>query len=540
MPFKFTRLLGKCLLLAATIFEVLLLAACGGGGSGSAAAPTATAQGATAVYFTDDFSATYDAVWLSISRVTVVSPTAETELAAFAPAKLVNLPTLRRTGALIATATIPADATAVRVYVGTQAKLQQLDGTLLAVTLSAPTGYLEFKLEGWSAGSGALALDFDLPRFTLQGSTLTPATRLADSKDYSGWNQRYAEVEGTVAQVTATSLVVDTRSLGQRSFVLDANTTFVSSRSPAWTPTVGDRVEIKSAVAGQGATGLQFTARTVKDQTGSATNGLTKVEGIVTTVAGTQVTATVDHSQNSSLLGSVTFDIATATFKRGTVAAVQPGVRVEAYLTQAGTAWTAKVIEIEGAAKPDTGEHNQQSYAEVKGQIVSVAGSTVVVKALYSERIPGLKAGTNITIDLAAASFDAGALSCLAAGLPIEIKGSVNSAGALTPIEASVGGACAAAYPAADGGQSGHQDAPVTSGMVDTEGSVTAVRAGEFDMVVIDLENAAMVSTSLTVRYDSTTVFRHLTASTIAVGSLLEVKGDLKAGVIAATKIELR
>lgn len=70
--FKFTRPLGQRLILAAAISDVLLLAACGG----SAAAPTATAQGATAVYFTDDFSATCDAVWLSVSRPAPSTPSA--------------------------------------------------------------------------------------------------------------------------------------------------------------------------------------------------------------------------------------------------------------------------------------------------------------------------------------------------------------------------------------------------------------------------------------------------------------------------------
>ena len=109
----------------------------------------------------------------------------------------------------------------------------------------------------------------------------------------------------------------------------------------------------------------------------------------------------------------------------------------------------------------------------------------------------------------------------------------------LKPIEVSVGGACAAAYPAVDGGQSGHQDVAVTSGTVDTEGSVTAVRTGEFDIAVFDLENTSMLSTKLTVRYSSTTVFRQTTAQAIVVGTFLEVKGDLKDGVISATKVEL-
>ena len=42
-----------------------------------------------------------------------MSPSAETELAAFAPAKLINLPTLRRTGALIAAANIDPRAVGI-------------------------------------------------------------------------------------------------------------------------------------------------------------------------------------------------------------------------------------------------------------------------------------------------------------------------------------------------------------------------------------------------------------------------------------------
>jgi hypothetical protein len=527
--------------LVAAASIALLLAACGGGGSGptTGATPPTTARAATAVYFTDDFSTDYDAVWLSISRVTVVSPAAETELAAYSPAKLVNLPTLRRAGALVAAATIPAEATAVRIYVGTQAKLQKPDGTLMDVALAAPSGYLEFKLEGWNASTGVLALDFDLPRFQLQGNTLTPATRVATSNDYAGWNHRGTEIEGTVVQFSATSLVLDTRTMGRRTITLDGNTTFVSTRSGTWTPAVGDAVEVKASVAGQGADALQLTALVVEDHSAAASSGAVKVEGVVTAVIGSVVTASIDHSENSTALGTLNFDIAGATFKRGNVASVSVGVRIEAYLTQSGTAWTAKIVEIEGAAKSG-GESRLHDYAELQGRITSVAGTTVVVQVIHQEHTPGVTAGASVTIDVAGARFDSGAASCMAAGLPIEIKGSVSTAGVLQPVEVSVGGACAAAYPALDGGQSGHQDAPTTSGSIDTEGSITALRSGEFDITVFDLDEKALAATSLTVRYNSSTLFQGVTPATLAVGGFVEVKGDLSNGILTATKVQLR
>lgn len=128
----------------------------------------------------------------------------------------------------------------------------------------------------------------------------------------------------------------------------------------------------------------------------------------------------------------------------------------------------------------------------------------MVVKVLVAKQIPGLKPATDLSVDIGTAASDAGAIRCLAAGLPIEIKGSVDAAGVLKPIEVSVGGAWAPAYPGADGGQSGHKDAAVTSGTVDTVGTVTAVRTGEFDIAVFDLENTSLLSTKLTVRYSNT------------------------------------
>lgn len=515
----------------------LTLSACGGGGGSSAPAATETTKMATAVYFTDDVSADYDAVWITVSRVTVVNPAGETQIAAFSPGKLLNLSTLRSSGALFASAAIPVDATSVRVYVGTPARLQKLDGSMLDVSLSAPSGYLEFKLDGWNSASGALALDFDLPRFTLQGTTLIPATRIASNDDFSRWNQRYAEVEGTVTQVSTTSMTVSTGNLGQRVFVLDGNTTFVSRRSTSWTPAVGDQVEVVSSVTGQGATGLQFTARAVKDETGGAANSVWEVEGRVTAINGTNVTVTIARSDNPGATGSVTFDIAQASFKRGSAAAIVPGVRVEAYLVQQGSAWTASAIEIEGAAKP--GASTSMAYVEVRGRIVSATGSTVVVATIYTERYPGLTPGQQITVNLAGAIFDRGAVSCLVAGAPIEIKGYLDAGGVLQPVKADVEGACADDYPVSGVTPPGVPSTPTVAVSAEAKGTVAALRSGEFDMNVFHIEYDGPRLTTVTVRYGATTVFKNVSPSTLATGTFVDVKGSFKDGVITATKVEL-
>lgn len=520
-----------------------LLSACGGGG-GSGSSPGAGTS-LTAVYFTDDFSAEYDAVWISVSRVTAVSPSGETQLAQFEPAQLVNLPTLRRTGALMATAQVPRDATAVRVYVGGSAQLQQLDGSMLTASLAAPGGYLEFRLEGWNTASGALALDFDLPRFTLQNGVLTAATRIASKDDYAGWNQRYAESEGTVTAASATSLTVDTRHHGQRSFVIDANTTFVSARSATWTPAVGDRVEITSLVSGQG-TELQFTARTVKDETDSESQLADKVEGVVTALSTldgvTRVTANIRRSKMAGVQGEIAFDVNAATrFKRGSADLLAVGVEVEAYLVPQGSGWVAAAVEIEGAARtgPSAPPSVSQGFVELKGRVTSVSGTALTLQATHTERLPGVAVGESVTLDIANAYFERGSVACLVAGSAVEVKGYLDAAGLLQPVRLEVEGACSSAYPTT--GVSPPTSPPSSGAAVfaEVKGTVTAVRSGEFDLDVFRIESSGGGSpTSVTVVHGPATIFREVNPDTLAAGNFLEIKGSLLGTVLTASKIE--
>ncbi|GAB4038273.1 MAG: hypothetical protein Fur0014_06890 [Rubrivivax sp.] len=513
------------------------LVACGGGGGSE---PKATVQKATALYFTDDFAAEHDAVWVTVGKVTAVTPAGEVDVLRFDPPQLINVPMLKRTGALMGTPTIPADATALRVHVGSTARLQQLDGSLRDVTLAAPGGYVEVPIEGWKRDSGVLTLDFDLPRFVLQGDTLTPAVRMAGNDDYSGWNDRYAEVKGTVVSVSPDSLVVNTQHHGQQVMAIDANTVFISSGSATWRPVPGDTVEVHSAVGGQGVDGLQFTARSIEHKSPSPSAGLSKVEGRVTAVVGTLVTADIRASKHAAAVGPLTFDIAGAMFKRGSAAMVVPGVEIEAYLVQQGSAWAASVVEVEGAAKAADGSQgsHDHAYAEVKGRVVSHSGNALTLTADHVERLPGVTRGEQLSLDIGAAYFKKGAASCLVADAPVEVKGYVDAAGGFVPVQLKLEGACASAYPV-PGVVAPGAVPPVTGAVfVEVKGTVTAVRAGEFDMSVYKIEYAGVALSSVTVRYDATTVFKEMTGPQLAPGQFLEVKGALSDGVIVAAKIE--
>lgn len=518
-----------------------VLVACGGGGSEGLEAPLTLAGGRpmTALYFTDDFSARYDAVWIGVTRVAAIGPSGETELAAYTPARPFNLPALREAGVLVANVALPADTTSVRVYVQPQAQLQQLDGNLLDVALRAPNGWLEFRLEGWAVDSGVLALDFDLPKFVLQGHQLMPATRLAANDDFANWNQRSADVEGTVTNITAHGVTLQTRHHGTVEVRLDANTTYWSQRrGTAWRPATGERIEIAANLAGQGSA-LSYTALTVKDETDAAAAGLGRVEGVVTAYDGSSITLSVRQSQVAGAAGSVVIDVASAVYTRGSAALLAPGVKVEAHVAAEGTKWVARALEVDGAPKAGQGRHHDSDYAEVKGRIASVSGSRVALTVLYAEWLPGAALGRTITLDLAGAYFKKGAASCLAAGVPIEVKGGVDAQGALQAVKVELEGGCAAASPALGVTRGEGGSPPPVAAFVEAKGTITAVRAGEFDIAVYRLESTGVAPATLTVRHGPATVFKQFLPTSLAAGQFVEIKGVLTGTVIDASKVEL-
>jgi len=512
-----------------------------GGGSGAEETTVSTPNPPVSqlvdvkLYITDDFSAEHEAVWVSISKITAVNAAGETVLVSYDPALSVNLPTLKRAGAWLGNAKIPSDATSIRVYIGSTAKLQTLAGTVKDVNVVTEGGYISIRLDGWSSQSGVLAVDFDLPKFVLQGNTLTVATRLATSSDQNEWTQRYAEIKGTITAISATSVTVNSTRYGTFTAAIDANTTYRSKSTAGWTPVVGSVVEIYALQTSS----TSWLARSIDDESLSGTADSVKIKGILSAVSGSSITLNILRSESTALVGTQVIDIATARFERGSASILQIGQEVEAYVQRkADGSWSAILIEIEGAARSSSSgsggsdDNRSNSYGELKGTVASVSGSKVTLNVLYAKFLSGIAVGTQYTADVSGAYFERGSLSCLVAGTPVELKGYIDATGALKIVKVELEGAC---------GSSSNSSNPTTGTVfVEAEGSITAVAAGQFTLNVYKLEGySGARPNSVTVTYDGATIFKRLTAGDLRVGMFVEAKGSLTGTTLRASKIEL-
>jgi hypothetical protein len=535
-----------------TALSLLLVSALSGCGGGSSAAPSEVAVAVTPptaqlidvkLYITDDFSAEHEAVWVSISKITAVNASGETVLVTYDPALSVNLPTLKRAGAWLGNAKIPSDATAVRVYIGSTAKLQTLAGTVKDVTVVTEGGYISIRLDGWSSQSGVLAVDFDLPKFILQGNTLTVATRIATSGDQNEWTQRLAEIKGTITAISDSSVTLNSTRYGAFTAIIDTNTTFRSKSTAGWKPVVGSIVEIYALQTSSSS----WLARSIDDESLSSLVDNVKIKGKLFSVSGTTVTLNIIKSESAALVGTQTIDVSVARFERGSIGILQVGQEIEAYVQRKsdGT-WSAVVVEIEGAAKAtasgssnnsggsnDSGNDDSSStYGELKGTVASVSGNKVTLNVLYSKLLSGVTAGTQYTVDLTGAYFERGSLACLVSGTPVEMKGYFATSGVLKIVKVELESAC---------NSSSNSSNPVTGALfVEAEGSISAISSGQFTLTLYKLEGyPGSRPTSITVTHDTTTYFKRVTSDALRAGMFVEVKGYLTGTTLKASKIEL-
>lgn len=540
---------------------LLLLASCGdGSNSGVATAPVAS-QPATpggsatattaAIYLTDDFSSEYEAVWVSVSRITAVQGNSETELAAFSPARVVNLPELKRAGLFAGNATIPAGTTAFRVYVGADARIRGLDGVERTVQLArTANSYIEFNGTTWVSQSGVVALDFDLPRFVLTGNVLTPATRLADTSDQSQWTNRHGEIKGRIVALTATLMTLELADAKRVEVVLDANTTYRGSASPAWMPAIGGRVEVKLLLSGTTAQPI-YLARSVHDEGLFETTGndsRPEVEGRIVSVSGTTVVMDLYESEDFNLTGRTTFSINGSTFKRGAASLLLPGVRIEAHVARLPTALQLLAIEIEGAAKSETlpasirdapsgsggttTPGNNNGYVELKGSFVARQSNIIDLRLFKIERIPAYRLGSTVSVDTTGAYFERGSLDCLVAGSPVEIKGYLDGAGKLVVVKVEMEGACGVG-PSTGGATN------VPGQISEAKGLIQTANSGQFTMQILKSEYwASPPPAVVTVTFDQTTIFKDFSPASLRSGLLVEVKGTVTNSVLKAAKIE--
>jgi hypothetical protein len=668
-----------------------------------------------ALYITDNFDREHDAVWVTLNRIAAVNASGERALVEYSPGLVVNLPTLRRTGQWLGDIIAPTDIRTLRVYLEPTAKLQALDGSLKAVTIVTEGGYVSLPAEDWNWRSGTLAVDFDLSQFVLQGDVLTVATRLATDTDQQAWTLRKAEIEGQLTAIDDRRMTLRSARHGDVTINTDANTTFRSQQA-VWTPGIGGDVEVEVSKSAGGT----LVASAVSDRSQFDSSEIIEVEGQVTAIRGNQLTIDVIHSDSMSLVGSFSFDVANARFKRGSLGSLQTTQIVEAYVQQAvNGSWEANVIEIEGARKNSQSSNNPASgsdannmsgssglvelagpvtrvdtlrntisllgvevmidtntrlrdditdrrlalsdfrtgdfidvyarlgqsnasslvatvveryppgvaeaegpgadwstttftvagvpiattantrfenrdrritateffaqapgqrievegrwdgsvlvadaaeiypwagnttgnpnggnsddnahgnpdddYAEIKGLVRARSGNLVTLDVIYAEYLNGVGNGSQLQVNLASASFKRGALNCLEAGAPVELKGYVDDSGAFRPVRVTLEGPCGGPRPA--GGSS-------TGGtvFVEAEGTITAIGNNQFTLSVFYIEDLnGPAPATLTVTYDASTIFRQVPAQGLRTGMFVEVYGTLTGSTLRATRVE--
>jgi hypothetical protein len=139
-----------------------------------------------------------------------------------------------------------------------------------------------------------------------------------------------------------------------------------------------------------------------------------------------------------------------------------------------------------------------------------------------------------ITADLTGAYFERGSLACLTQGSPVELKGYTDSTGKFVVVRVELEGACGSSSSSSDNSSSGG------SVFVEAEGAITELGTNQFTLSVYEIENYTGARlTSVTVTYDSSTIFKHVTPTGLRTGMFVEVKGTLTGSTLKATKVEL-
>lgn len=491
------------------------------------------------LYITDDFSTDYDAVWLTVNKIAFFNGASETvALNAEASPYTINVTQLKRSGLFIEKISVPSDATHIRIYVDDNARLITPEGGAINASISREVGgFISVPLSGYNRNSGSLIVDFDLPSFSLSGTTLTAPIVLASEQDANTWSTRDGEIEGTVRSVSNNSISVETRSGRTYTIALNSYTTYKGA-TVGWTPSVGSFVEVDVVISGTLSApnfeALSVSAEDLSDR--SDNQGTPEIEGRIIAINGDRISVSVYESEDIRLSGTIVVAVGQATFTRGNTASLAVGQVIDAYIAPTPNtdgSWQARVIEIEGAAKSGSigdSDDGGEVYSEIEGRVISLSGAQALLEIFKIEGVGGISVGERRSFDLTGVVFKEGSLQCLGAGSNLELKGYTDTSGSFVITIAEVDGGCA-------GSDDDSSDDP--NGNSEVEGLITSVGANSFVVNVLKVDDwFGAVPQSLTITYDNNTYFEDLRSSDLRNGLLVEAEGPVANGIMAARKIE--
>jgi hypothetical protein len=220
----------------------------------------------------------------------------------------------------------------------------------------------------------------------VNGTTATHATRRRSAGPRGG-SEHVSEFEGTVQSATDTQLVLLTSNQQTVTLALTATTSIRSGRTilTAAALTSGTSVHAKATKAGDAYTALAVFVQSEDDgegdDDGSHHEGFHEYEGIVQSVADTQLVILDSHGQTDTIMLTAT-TVITKGSARVTAADITTGsrVHVRTMLGSDGTNTALTIVIAPGST--NDGGHGQR--AEVSGTVTAVGADTLSLQTAHS------------------------------------------------------------------------------------------------------------------------------------------------------------
>lgn len=198
----------------------MVLAGCGGGGGGTPGSSGGSGTGsATALYLTDNLSATYSGVWVRIHELELEGPDGSATIFRSDTGVEVNLRALSDGAPLfrfLAVADIPNRRySGARVTTSRSVTLVPTGGgaaitAFIDPSLNVPSNRsripVNFPTSLTVSAPGNLVIDFDLANWTLTGGIIAPVVRKGDDSTLTNLGRHFSEdFEGSVTNLTGTA-----------------------------------------------------------------------------------------------------------------------------------------------------------------------------------------------------------------------------------------------------------------------------------------------------------------------------------------------
>jgi hypothetical protein len=416
------------------------------GSSNSGNEASASAEGTVSILITDNLTDQYTKVWVRVLSVSLLAADG-TEVSVFdsAEGQLYNLRELASVAELLTSADVPVGAyRGVSITVANDAQLvdtsdQTIDAKF-SLDATSKTFRIPAKLDVKADDASALAIDFDLAKFTFDPATGLLRAKIVVKHEHEMGDLEHvgARLVGTVSKVEDgdTFVLVTRQRKGQRALTVNLSANAVVG-DPATGGSAADTslLEVNDHVAVQGS----FDPATLSVEAESvliheapvgggrphgsgddpAMPGRAHVVGVVKSFDGQTLVLDVKGA-NFMPAGSelAISNVANAFFAHGSLESLAAEQHVEIKGSWDGTTFTAKAINIQGA------EGDGQNYAQLKAKVVSVAETSITVAVVELKGSDAtLEPGSELTLAIEDSFFHRGSKQCLAVDAEVMVRG---------------------------------------------------------------------------------------------------------------------